>query len=60
MTLVVGCQTTGTTWIDADNKNKIINNAFTASKAYQFNPPTLRSNYCTIGSYSIINVVNDN
>jgi hypothetical protein len=34
---------TGTTWTDAINNNKVITNSLSTSKAYTFNPPTIKS-----------------
>ena len=60
MTLVVGCQPTGTTWTDGINDNKVIMNSNTTSKVYIFDPPTTNNTYCKIGSYSVMNVTNSN
>ena len=60
MTLVVGCQPTGTLWADAINNDKVIMNGLTTSNAYTFNPPTINNTFCTIDSYSVINVINNN
>ena len=58
MTLVVGCQSTGTKWTEAANNDKVIAGGSSTSKVYRFNPPTINNTYCTIGSYSVVNVVN--
>ena len=57
MTLVVGCQSTGTKWTDAANNEKVITGGSSTSKVYKFNPPTTNNTSCTIGSYSVVNVV---
>ncbi len=59
MTLVVGCQPTGTKWTEAANNDKVITGGSSTSKVYSFNPPTINNNYCTIGSHSIVSVVNN-
>jgi hypothetical protein len=58
MTLVVGCQKTGTKWTEATNNDRVIKGASSTSKVYTFNPPTINNTFCTIGSYSVVNVVN--
>ena len=58
MTLVVGCQETGTTWTDDVNNDKTISAGSSTTKAFTFKPPKINNIYCTIGSYSVINVVN--
>jgi len=58
MTLVVGCQTTGTKWTEAPNNDLVIKGGSSTSKVYTFNPPTTNNTFCTIGSYSVINVDN--
>ena len=59
MTLVVGCTSTGTKWTEATNNEKVITGGSSTSKVYRFNPPTINNTYCTIGSYSVVNVLNN-
>ena len=59
MTLVVGCQPIGTSWADVTNNDLEILVGTSSSKVFKFNPPTITSLYCMIGSYTPINVIND-
>ena len=58
MTLVVGCQSTGTTWTDGTNNAKSVIVGSTTSKVYTFNPPSISNTYCIFAYHNIINVVN--
>jgi len=59
MTLVVGCQITGIKWTEVPNKDVVVQGGSSILKAYSYNPPLINNIYCTIGTFSVINIKNN-